>query len=418
MIKVLFLAANPAGTTKLALDDEIRAIDEKLRGSEYRDRLDLVSHWAVRWNDLSGILMRQRPGIVHFSGHGAEKTGEIVLVGDGGTSRPVAHEALAGLFRVLKGNVRVVVLNACYTGSLAKAIVREIDCAIGMSDKIGDDAAIAFAAWFYEALGYGKSVQDAYELGVIRLIGEGVANAKGLVKLHKRPRVDPSKIILVGVQPEPPAHGKPMRRGMTTPVPVSFDDQIQAVLRPLMAKEKSARQNLSISYNVKELDGGGTIQVGGQDCFTGGCKIRLQLANTGSSKVIIDTLILVIKEYRPVPEGVSFRPDVSKMRFGQASVPQQLFLHLRANQCHGRWVISHEGRSEMRPIEGASRNLLEVNPPVVFVIDPGDAELIHGAVMVEQPGVYTFVFTVEYTPVGADRYSLNTQPVHVVRATA
>ena len=131
MIKVLFLAANPAGTSQLALDEEIRAIDAKIRGAEHRDRLTMVSHWAVRLDDLSGLLMRERPAIVHFSGHGAA-SGAIVLVGADGTPKTVPPEALAGMFRVLKDNVRVVVLNACYSGAQAKAIVKEIDCAIGM----------------------------------------------------------------------------------------------------------------------------------------------------------------------------------------------------------------------------------------------------------------------------------------------
>ena len=52
MIQVLFLAANPAGTTSLALDEEIRAINAKIRGAEHRDRLELASHWAVRLDDL------------------------------------------------------------------------------------------------------------------------------------------------------------------------------------------------------------------------------------------------------------------------------------------------------------------------------------------------------------------------------
>jgi hypothetical protein len=203
MIKILFLAANPAGTTQLALDQEIRAIDANIRGSEHRDRLELVSHWAVRLDDLSGLLMRRKPDIVHFSGHGAPK-GEIVLIGPEGKPKPVPPEALGGLFRVLKDNVRVVVLNACYSEPLAELIVEEIDCAIGMSDKILDVAALAFAAEFYQALGYGRSVQDAYDLGVYRLIGEGIADAKALVRLHQRKDVKPSGIILVGAEPASP----------------------------------------------------------------------------------------------------------------------------------------------------------------------------------------------------------------------
>jgi hypothetical protein len=151
MMKVLFLAANPAGTSKLALDDEVRAIDAKIRGSQYRNRFELESHWAVRLDDLSGILMRRRPHIVHFSGHGVA-SGAILLARDDGKPWLVPPEALAAFFRVLKDNVRVVVLNACYSESQAKGIVKEIDCAVGMSAPIGDKAAIAFAGEFYQAL--------------------------------------------------------------------------------------------------------------------------------------------------------------------------------------------------------------------------------------------------------------------------
>ena len=81
----------------------------------------------------------------------------------------VAPDHLAELFRVLKGNVRAVVLNACDSEAQARAIVQEIDCAIGIGGEIGDAAAIAFGAEFYQALGYGKSVQEAFRLGETRL---------------------------------------------------------------------------------------------------------------------------------------------------------------------------------------------------------------------------------------------------------
>jgi hypothetical protein len=223
MIKVLFLTANPASTTKLALDEEIRAIDAKIRGAEFRDRLELVSHWAVRLDDLSGLLMRYEPDIVHFSGHGSS-AGEVILSASSeagnrdlippsdvgkqdipsGTEARQTHipiEALAGLFGVLKDKVRVVFLNACFSEVQAKAIVEHIDCAVGMSGAIRDDHAVAFASEFYQALAYGRSIQDAFDLGLVRLASERVADAIGLVKLHKRRGVNPSRIFLVGSRP-------------------------------------------------------------------------------------------------------------------------------------------------------------------------------------------------------------------------
>ncbi|GEM_PF-3967358 len=69
-IKALFLAANPNGTTKLALDEEIREITQKIRLAENRDLLDVISVWAVRPDDLLQYLNQHKPQIVHFSGHG------------------------------------------------------------------------------------------------------------------------------------------------------------------------------------------------------------------------------------------------------------------------------------------------------------------------------------------------------------
>ncbi len=197
MIKVLFLAANPSGINPLQIDEEMRDIQAKIRSSEFRDRLQLVSHWAVRLDELSGFLMRHRPDIVHFSGHG-DKSGCVILVGSDGNPKPVPPEALGRLLAVLKENVRVVVFNNCYSERQAEAVTATIDCAIGMVHALKDVHAIAFAAEFYQALGYGKSIREACELGVARLVGEGLSEAPELVKLHLRQGVDPAKVTLLG----------------------------------------------------------------------------------------------------------------------------------------------------------------------------------------------------------------------------
>ena len=46
-LTILFLAANPLDTDSLLLDEEVRAIDEALGKTAYRDRFDLRSHWAL-----------------------------------------------------------------------------------------------------------------------------------------------------------------------------------------------------------------------------------------------------------------------------------------------------------------------------------------------------------------------------------
>lgn len=168
MIKILFLAANPTDTTRLRLGEESRAIDQALRQAEFRDKFDIEQHWAVRAADLQGYLLRHQPHIVHFSGHGGPSS-EIILEDNAGNSHPVSVRALSTLFSVLKDNVRCVVLNACFSEQQARAIAQHIDCVIGMSTAIGDAAAISFATAFYQALGYGRDVKTAFDLGCVQI---------------------------------------------------------------------------------------------------------------------------------------------------------------------------------------------------------------------------------------------------------
>ena len=146
-IKVLFLAANPAGTTQLQLGEEIRQIKTKIRAAEHRDALEVTSCFAVRADDLLQALLEHKPHIVHFSGHGSS-AGELIVVDDSGKAKAVSKEALVQLFKTLRDNIRVVLLNACYSSSQAEAIASTIDCTIGMNKEIGDTAAIVFAASF------------------------------------------------------------------------------------------------------------------------------------------------------------------------------------------------------------------------------------------------------------------------------
>lgn len=173
-VKVLFLAANPTDAPHLALDEEIRAIQHSLREAEHREQFTLVQEWAVRRNDLTGALLRHRPHVVHFSGHSTQG-GELVLKDDQGRSRPVPIGFLDQLFSSLRDNIRLVVLNACYSERQARKIAEFIDCVVGMPQAIGDEAARAFSAALYQALGYGRSVRTAFDLASAQLDLEALA---------------------------------------------------------------------------------------------------------------------------------------------------------------------------------------------------------------------------------------------------
>ena len=81
---------------------------------------------------------------------------------------------MAALFEQFSSQVDCVILNACYSEIQAKAIAKHIKYVIGMNQAIGDKAAIDFAIGFYQALGGGRSIEDAYKLGRVQIQLQGI----------------------------------------------------------------------------------------------------------------------------------------------------------------------------------------------------------------------------------------------------
>jgi hypothetical protein len=161
--KILILSANPKNTPRLRLDEEVREIEEGLRRSKYRDRFKIQTKLAVRIRDIRRALLDVEPQIVHFTGHGKESG--LVVEDESGLNVPVSGKALSQLFELFSGKVECVVLSACYSESQADAINKHIDYVIGMRREINDKASIEFAVGFYDALGAGKSVGEAFKFG-------------------------------------------------------------------------------------------------------------------------------------------------------------------------------------------------------------------------------------------------------------
>lgn len=194
-IKVLFLAANPQDQPLLRLDEEIRAITEQIRLSEYRDSVELVSRWAVRPTDLLQALNELKPQIVHFSGHGT-LTSEIVLQADDGSTKLITPQALADVMNTVSKDVQLIIFNACFSSEQAETVTTHIDSAIGMGVGISDEAARLFAAQFYSAIGFGHSVKIAFEQARALLMLESIPE-ENTPMLFTRDGIDSSQIVLV-----------------------------------------------------------------------------------------------------------------------------------------------------------------------------------------------------------------------------
>lgn len=236
---ILFLAANPLGTDRLALDREARAIQEELERSGFRDSFVLETRWAAQPLDLLRGLRKLKPMVVHFSGHGSSDVTRArrgaagqhreVLVEDypaapgqhglyfqGPDGRPqlVSTEALAHVFDAAGSSVKLVVLNACYSEPQAATLLTHVDCVVGMHGSIRDDAARSFAIGFYGGLGERESVAAAYKQGCAAIDLEGLSEGDR-PQLKSRQGIDVARLVLAS----PLRAGRPRTAAATTPRP-------------------------------------------------------------------------------------------------------------------------------------------------------------------------------------------------------
>ena len=212
---ILFLAANPLGTSRLALDEECAAIERELRMTAHRDDFEFRSKWAVTVDEMMRHLVELKPSIIHFSGHGASTTAGrssattrdvdlacdtvaingIYLQGDQGGSQLVSARALTMMIKSAAASARIVVLNACYSEPQADALCIVVDSVVGMNGAIEDAAARSFAVGFYRALGNRSSVGNAVDQAVATLAAKQMPD-EVLPRCVTRDGIDKYQVIL------------------------------------------------------------------------------------------------------------------------------------------------------------------------------------------------------------------------------
>lgn len=220
---ILFLAAEPSATDRLALDREARAIHHELKRSGFRDRFDFQTRWAVEPLDLLREVRELKPTVIHFSGHGGvhgDEAGrwthrrDIVVADNGGDGarhglylhnageggQLVSAEAIAQMLEAAGSSVQLVVLNACYTAPIADTLLAHVDCVVGMNGSIHDDAARIFALAFYGGLGEHESVAIAFKQGRAAVRLDGLPDADR-PQLKMRAGFDASQLILAATAP-------------------------------------------------------------------------------------------------------------------------------------------------------------------------------------------------------------------------
>ncbi len=204
---VLFMGANPPGTTFLQLEVEHSRISTELEGKFRFPTAKFLS--AV---EMPKLFIVHKPNIVHFSGHGqdpsvkseeksggrgiqrikkdAAPSGGIVVFDNDMRGMKVLEDKVLDLIfantvQKLKIPIEVVVFNSCFSESQAKVVGKSVPYVVGTSRAIKDEIAIGFAVGFYFGLANGLSVEDAFTTGKTEAVIASDIDADNLIVLYK-----------------------------------------------------------------------------------------------------------------------------------------------------------------------------------------------------------------------------------------
>lgn len=174
-IKILFLASGTLNTgVEGRFKDIIKLWDDSHRFEKVKDEHGLDKAM------FKGFLITENPHILHYGGHG-HKEGIVLEKGD------LKAETLKNYLK-LSENVQCVILNACNSFEIAKSIAEYVPYVIATQSKINDDTAIAFSRGFYLGIAANKTIEKAFELGLIEIEDEELSGKEVLILVKGTPK--------------------------------------------------------------------------------------------------------------------------------------------------------------------------------------------------------------------------------------
>jgi formylglycine-generating enzyme required for sulfatase activity len=187
-LRILGLCVDASDLTRLDVTEEKARMAAAVQTLQAQGLVELSWLDGQSADDLQRAMRRGPWHILHFIGHGSfdqgREEGLIHLADATGKAAPLYATQLARLLARQRHDLRLVLLNACegarggrldlFAGTAATLVGSGIPAVLAMQYEITDDAAIAFARTFYEALADNLPVDTA------------VADARNAMTLRNR----------------------------------------------------------------------------------------------------------------------------------------------------------------------------------------------------------------------------------------
>jgi WD40 repeat protein len=268
---ILFLEVGN-GMNRLRIDQEFLNIKERLQVAKNRDIFNLEQRFAVRPHDIQRAIHDVKPQIIHFCGQGTDATG-LVFEDESGNTKPLERNALARLFSLFADQVQCVLLSGCYAEVQAQAIAQHVPYVIGIgtNKEIGDPYAITFAVGFYDALGAGRDVKFAFELGCAAIKLEAVLEYLPPILIEKPVASGAAVLVNPTSQPitsdaaelnDPTTTTTPTTREINIELSGSQTKQLREALQSAFVDISRLKKWLLIEMDMKldVISGSGTLQ--------------------------------------------------------------------------------------------------------------------------------------------------------------
>lgn len=175
-MRILYLASNPGEQVSLALEREMTELQRRLMAVDRLGTIVFKPLPHLKIDELSTVITEFRPDVVHLSVHG--RRGGVVFA-DGDDEKFVAIPHFVAHFKAVRLKPKLVYLSACEGDRLAKALSEMIPFVIAMTDKVTNEGAIRSAVKFYEWLGGGSTIQEAYDISrpLLETVDEGAVSS-------------------------------------------------------------------------------------------------------------------------------------------------------------------------------------------------------------------------------------------------
>jgi len=143
-------------------DNEYKDLVDIISSSDYRDNSKQTLLLPTNLKDIIDTLNREKPHIVHFSGHGSSEGKLEILDSSGHYDEHISGETLRGLFKTIK-SVRFIFFNTCYSKSFGELLIQEIDYILVMEGKIQNRTAKDISNRFYKSFLANQTIQDSFK---------------------------------------------------------------------------------------------------------------------------------------------------------------------------------------------------------------------------------------------------------------